>query len=298
MSKTDTIRALALDAGLPDAVTVTYHRAARKWFVEYPVALGTDATLRHRTTIVGSYESVQDAQERLPGDAQGFYSSYGRVLRMLAGDMSELTALERDLLQTAPITAPAGTFAQLANEGIITARRKLASADYIHELTPLGERLASMLTGRHTPIEERDTPPIAETRHDAISERDALHTLLDRVEQGQPVDAALIAAARAHLDALERGVKHEATTYASQYPTLPKAPIRWQQPTNRKAPVYAHEFNCAVCGRSVSTQTHSPHAPATCGRDECDKEHRRAQARERKRRQRARRKVSQSDKGA
>lgn len=128
---------------------------------------------------------------------------------------------------------------------------------------------------------------------DASDGEQVLHALLDTlrgVSEHPMLDAAI-----AHLDALESPQKPVADgRYTSKLPNAPKAPIDWQQPAARQAPVYTFELDCSYCGRSETLGRHSPIPPAHCGRPDCEKEHTKKLNAERQRRYRARQKAKRN----
>ena len=123
MSKSETIYQIAIDAGLPDNVTVTYHRGGRVWYVQHPIPMGTSAEIGNPSTIIGNYDSVQAARDRLPTDARNFWQQYGRALALVDGDLTSLTRDEArllvDALRGGVSAAPHEDYKQMVSEGIV-----------------------------------------------------------------------------------------------------------------------------------------------------------------------------------
>lgn len=305
MSKTTVIRQLALETGLPEDIRVTYHRAGKRWYVQYPVPLGADAVLGHDTTLVAHYASVPEAREQLPEDVARFYTQYGRILAVINGEVERLSRKEAKLLLQANrsegLTLPFDPdYRQLIEEGAIETVAQLATSDVKYRLTQLGQQLVAAHQTALThwvEIGESSSDPdnitVQYNNVTKITQQEALYQLLDRVEQGQPVPTELIGQARAYVARLEQGqpVKQHATgRYTSRHPEAEAVPLAWEQPGYRQAPIYTHAIVCGVCGEAVTIRNHSPNPPSVCERENCQVAHQRALARARKRRQRSREK--------
>ncbi|MEL6526665.1 MAG: hypothetical protein AAFQ07_13245, partial [Chloroflexota bacterium] len=74
MSKTEQIHQIAVDAGLPENITVTYHRGARRWYIEHPIPLGASTRIGNQSTIIADYASIEEAQTQLPHVAEQFWA--------------------------------------------------------------------------------------------------------------------------------------------------------------------------------------------------------------------------------
>ena len=157
MSKAVQIHKLAIAAGLPDDITVTFHRGARKWYIEYPVPLGDFAAMGSHSTVIAGYESVESAETDLPETAQQFNADYARVLSALSGDLTGFTADETSLLVNASRTrkgasAPSGQYRNLDNEGLVIVSPQLGSNWMLHRLTDTGKRIVDLIqTARAQP---------------------------------------------------------------------------------------------------------------------------------------------------
>lgn len=77
-----------------------------------------------------------------------------------------------------------------------------------------------------------------------------------------------------------------------------KAPIVWDQPHARQAPVYEHSIICPICGQQVTISTHSPNAPAVCEREPCREAYTRQKNAERQKRYRENHRASKHGGGA
>lgn len=69
-----------------------------------------------------------------------------------------------------------------------------------------------------------------------------------------------------------------------------KAPITWDQPHARQAPIYAHSITCPICAQQLTISTHSATAPAVCERESCREAYTRQKNAERQKRWRDRQK--------
>lgn len=142
MSKSDTIREIAIDAGLPEAIEVQYSKQGKRWYLTHPIAMGDAARAGTPYTIIADYGSVQDARDHLPDDAARFWQQYGQVLALVGGDVTTLTRDEARFLLAlakAPTPAPPGTHQQLVGWGVVDAAPQLGSKWLRYTLTPLGE---------------------------------------------------------------------------------------------------------------------------------------------------------------
>ncbi|MEL6309630.1 MAG: hypothetical protein AAFQ52_15925 [Chloroflexota bacterium] len=309
MSKTEQIHKIALDAGLPEDITVTYHRGARRWYIEHPIPLGTSARIGNSSTIIADYASIEEAQAQLPDVAEQFWTSYQRVFRFLASDLSGLTADEYKLLHTLSkarsSSVPKGSYRQLYSEGIINASVQLSSDWLKITLTPLGERILEA----NPALRETAT---AQESHDNIYKRDAstqdtLTTLLAEAENELAhLKQDATPTQSPHVQRLEQLLASIRDTlpplYAQTNQYKPKEDydhqpdkidkLAWQQPLHRDAPVWVFALDCPYCGQHVMLERHSPREPQHCGDESCATEHKRILARERKRRQRRRENTS------
>ena len=278
MSKTDAVHEIAVDAGLPHAVRVTYHRAARRWYVEYPV------TARH-SLIIGHYDSVQDARQRLPAAA----GKYKWLLDVLGGAVDQLTGPEAGLLLRAStrFSAPYDAeYQRLIDQELVQTAPQPATDHVLYQMTPTGRYL---IEAQIAALTNRAAAASVTLLCDTVTDVDgqtALYTLLERVEAEFP---ALVEAARDYVTALEKIKKPLASGhYQSRRPEADQTLIYWKQPTHRRLPYFTHEVVCAVCGAAVTIVNNSPTPPAVCESQQCRAERARTLARERKRRQRAR----------
>lgn len=189
--------------------------------------------------------------------------------------------------------------------------------DYAHAKRQLADDWQAYQQGTQDPAEDTFFDDMREASDAYIASRlseqvtllyDIVTQSLDDTSDGQAVLYALldtlrgvsehpvVDAAQSYLDSVESVETHNVTKpaatgrYTSKLPDAPKAPIAWEQPAARQAPVYTFEVDCPYCQRSETLSRHSPRPPAHCGRDECQQQHQRKLARERKRRQRAREK--------
>lgn len=302
MSKTKALQQLAIEAGLPDNIIVTYHRASRTWYIEYPLPLGTSAAAGNQSTIIANYKGLGEAKEHLAADATLFDQNYRRILGVMAGSVELLSAKEAQLLlhvnsKNGLSTSRDKDYRQLIEEGVIQVSPQPVTKEVLCRLTILGKEL---LSKHKTALQQlvgaghRQQNPKVTQSYDNVTpttDQEAIYLLLDLAEAGQPIDADLIARVRIYLHQLETDAQVKPTAtgrYTSRHPDADKTTIDWQQPQQRQAPIYSHQITCQVCGQQVLVRNHSPNPPKICNDPTCRTEHNRHLARERKRRQRAR----------
>lgn len=127
----------------------------------------------------------------------------------------------------------------------------------------------------------------------ATNGAEALEVLL---QAASGVNPGLAELARVYVDNLQRRAEHEPGKTAGRYRRrvtgVDRAPIAWQQPDARIAPLYSHDVHCPYCGRAVTVESHSPKSPKVCERESCRIAHERNLATERQRRLRERQRAN------